>query len=285
MIWDEPWTIVACQPGGTTIPPPRTPLETGQRFTCFSGGKGLDLQIWADFVGTTWSVEELAQRLEGAWVACLFNNDFLVATCVLRPPDSRRQAWLLETLRAKSGFGRTLIRAVIPWLFYDKSVGPASSVLGLQGPFTMTYTWELSLPALVGAFLKGWLRSAAAIHYGWVWSPPSLEEGVACGFCQTKRWEPIGPRLTLPTLFRDGSGSAAAVVSDSGLGDHWGYVSIVRGAPNWSDIAAKGGWRVLWYRGSVAPEGFRWSGEIVVVGLLNHRGGPVALEWISSEIS
>ena len=281
MIWDEPWTIVACQPGGTTIPPPRTPLGFNQRFACFQGSKDLDfLQIWADFVGTTWLVEELAQRLEGAWIACLFNKDFLMATCVLRPPDSHRQAWLLETLRAKSGFGRTLIRAVIPWLFYNKSGGPASSVLGLQGPFTMTYTWELSLPALVGAFLKGWLRSAAAIHYGWVWSLPSKE---GCGFCPSTRWEPIGPRLTLPTLFRDGSGSA--VVSDSGLGDHWGYVSVIRGSPDWSAIATKGGWRVLWYRGSVAPEGFRWSGEIVVVGLLNYRGGPIALEWISAEIS
>jgi hypothetical protein len=277
MIWDEPWTIVACQPGGTTIPPPRTPLEADQRFACVRGHKFLqnnvDLQVWADFVGTTWLVEELAQRLECAWIACLFNKDFLVATCVLRPPDKHRGAWLLETLRAKSGYGRTLIRAVIPWLF-DKS----------GGPFTMTYTWELSLPALVGAFLKGWLRSAAAIHYGWVWSPSNeSKESEGCGFCPSTRWEPIGPRLTLPTLFRDGSGSA--VVSDSGLGDHWGYVSVIRGSPDWSSIVAKGGWRVLWYRGSVAPEGFRWSGEFVVVGLLNHRGGPVALEWISSEIS
>jgi len=277
MIWDEPWTQIALQPGGTTIPPPKTPLEAGQRFEVLLASK-LDLGLWADFVGTRWTRQELAQRLEGAFIPCLWFREQLVATCVLRrrPLETtcvlrrRPPIWILETLRAKErqGYGRALLRATIPWLYAADG-----------GPFTMMYVWELSLPGLVSAWTRGWLTSATRLQYGWSWT----EDGAPCGFCPGQGWEPLGPRLTLPTLFQDASGSA--VVSDSGLGDGWGYISIVRGAPNWSAIAKKGGWRYLWMRSAVGPTGFRWSGEFIVVGALNHRGGPLPSEWITAEIA
>jgi len=266
MIWDEPWTEIAIQKGGTTIPPPKTPLAAGQRFVSVRVSD-LALNTWVDLVGSRWTTEELTLRLADAWIPCLFSGEMLVATCVLR---FRGGQWILETLRARHGYGRILLRAVIPWL-YD-SCG---------GPFTMMYTWELSLPGLVGAFLKGWLRSAVALQYGWVWSLPR-QDGQRCAFCPSNEWAPIGPRIALPTLFRDGSGSA--IVSDSGLVDGWGYVSVIRGTPDWTSICQKGGWRVLWYRGPTAPAGFRWSGEFVVVGAINRRG-PVSLEWVTAEIA
>ena len=263
MIWDEPWTQIALQKGGTTIPPPRSPLPKGQEFRCVRC-TSLPLQEWADLVGTRWTTEELALRLEDAWIPCLYDKGALVATCVLRP---RSDYWILETLRARSGYGRTLIRAVIPWI-YDTA----------GGPFTMAYTWELSLVGLMGAWWRGWLGSATEIQYGWSWT---AEEGT-CGFCP-QGWEPLGPRLALPALFQDGSSSA--IVSDSGLGDGWGYVTMIRGSPDWSAIAKKGGWRFLWYRGANGPAGFRWSGEFVVVGLLNQQGPVGPLEWCTAEIA
>ena len=265
MIWDEPWTQIAMQEGGTTIPPPKSLLAEGQEFRCVRCTNPLlDLQVWADLVGSRWTTEELGMRLEGAWIPCFYDKGELVATCVMRPSS---EYWILETLRARKGYGRPLIRAVIPWL-YDKS----------DGPFTMAYTWELGLPGLLGAWWKGWLGSATAIQYGWSWT---AEEGT-CGFCP-RAWEPLGPRLALPTLFHDASG--AAIVSDSGLGDGWGYVTLLRGEPDWGAIAKKGGWRFIWYRGPTGPKGFEWTGEFVVVGLLNKRGPVTSLEWCTAEVA
>jgi len=264
MIWDDPWVLLAMQ-GGTTIPPPRTPLA-GQRFVCVQV-RDLDLVAWIDLVGTRWTPEEVAARLVGAWIPCLFADGDLVATCVLRPlPDK----WILETLRARKGYGTPLLRAVIPWL-YAKA-----------GPFTLGYTWELSAPGLCGAWLKGWLGSATTIQYGWAWSAD-------CSFCPTG-WSPIGERLVLPTLFQSDAG--LAIVSDSGLGDGWGNVLAYRGSPSWDAIAKKGGWKALWMRASRPPyrppyrdAEWIWTGEFVVVGLLNYRGeSPPDIEWITAEI-
>jgi hypothetical protein len=202
----------------------------------------------------------------GAWIPCLFANGDLVATCVLRPlPDK----WLLETLRAHKGYGTPLLRAVIPWL-YAKGA-----------PFTLGYTWELSAPGLCGAWLKGWLGSATSLQYGWAWSA----EG-ECGFCPTD-WMPLQPRFVLPTFFQDGAG--IAIVSDSGLGDGWGNVLLYRGSPDWTAIANKGGWKKLWMRAATRPcegqsKSWNWTGEFVVVGLLNYREEAPDLEWITAEI-
>jgi hypothetical protein len=176
----------------------------------------------------------------------------------------------LETLRARKGFGTPLLRAVIFWL-YTKN----------NGPYVLGYTWELSAPALLFAWWRGWLGSASTIQYGYAF----FLTGGACSFCPTS-WSPLpSKRLVDPTLFRDSSG--AAVVSDSGLGDGWGHVLVLQGEPDWSAIAKKGGWTKLWTRASTAPKGWAWTGEFVVVGLLNRRiyPEPMPVEWITAEIA
>ena len=276
MIWDDPWVQLAMQRGGpeqfcTTLPPPRSQLASGQVFRCLQVSD-LDLVAWNDLVGTRWTTEELALRLEEAWIPCLFLEGDLVATCVLRP---KPQMWVLETLRARKGFGTPLLRAVIPWL-YTKS----------GGPFVLGYIWELSAPGLLSAWWRGWLGSVApgGFQYGWSWTPASSGEAreAGCNFCPSG-WEPLGPRLALPTLFQDASGSA--IVSDSGLVDGWGHVLTVREEPVWSEIAKKGGWRRLWTRSASCPgTEWVWTGEFVVVGLLNYNGPPVELDWITAEV-
>lgn len=252
MIWDDPWTLVAMTPEGTRLPPPRTPLA-GLRFVCEQVAD-LDLEIWNELVGSRWTPAELRQRLADAWIPCLFLGADLVATCVLRPkPDM----WILETLRSRKGYGTALMRAAIPWI-YD-----------FGGVFTLAYTWELSLPGLAGAWWRGWLGSATTLQYGWHWSAD-------CGFCP-QGWTPIGERITLPSLI------GSAVVSDSGLGDGWGYVLAYTGEPDWAAVAKKGGWRSLWMRATTAPKGWTWTGECIVVGFLNYAGQSV--DWITAEIS
>lgn len=264
MIWSDPWVELAMQKGGTTLVPPPTPLAPGQRFQCMTVAE-LNLETWIDLVGTRWTREELVLRLQGAWIPCLFQVSDLVATCVLRH-KSDQDFWILETLRARKGFGTPLLRAVIPWLF-DKA----------GGPFSLGYIWELSLPGLIAAWIKGWLSSAVAIQYGWALG---LTEA-GCSFCPTTQWNPIGPRLALPTLFQDGD--SLAIISDSGLGDGWGNVSVCRGLPDWSAIAKKGGWRSLWMRASARPAGWFWTGEFIVVGFLNYKGAPA--EWVTAEVA
>lgn len=268
MIWDDPWVQLAMQRGSgseqfcTTLPPPSTPLAPGQVFRCLQVSD-LDLVGWNDLVGSRWTTEELVCRLEEAWIPCLFLEGDLVATCVLR---QKPQMWLLETLRARKGFGTPLLRAVIPWLY-----------TATGGPFVLGYTWELSGPGLISAWWRGWLGSVApgGVQYGWSWAPPGDE----CNFCP-RGWEPLGPRLALPTLFQDVSGSA--VVSE---GEGWGHVLAVRGTPAWSEIAKKGGWRRLWMRSASCPgPGWVWTGEFVVVGLLNYNGPPLRLDWITAEV-
>jgi hypothetical protein len=85
----------------------------------------------------------------------------------------------------------------------------------------------------------------------------------------------------MPTYFQDISG--LAVVSDSG--DGWGNVLAIKDSPDWSKVSQKGGWRRLWMRSVVSPgPGWSWTGEFVVVGLLNYNSGPVSLDWITAEI-
>ena len=255
------------QIGGTLLPPPRTLLASGQTFRCLHE-KELDLAIWIDLVGTRWTESELRLRLADAWIPCLYDNGDLVATCVLRV---REHTWILETLRARKGFGfgTALMRATIPWI---SDVDPA---------FTLAYIWELSLPGLVTAWWRGWLTSAASIQYGYAWTASTDPNN--CDFCPAG-WKlvDLSTRLALPTLFQDGSG--LAIVSDSGLGDGWGYVSIYSGEPSWSAIAKRGGWRVLWIRSRIPPKDWSWTGEFIVVGFLNARGSP-RHDWITAEIA
>lgn len=267
MIWGDDWTQIATQKGGpgrfcTTIPPPRTPLPDGATFRLLRE----PTQEWLDLVGTRWLSEEASLRLAGAYIPCIFEGGVLKASCVMRFLAEER-IWVLETLRARKGWGRSLLRAVIPWIW------------SREGPFIMAYTWELSLPALIFAWWRGWLRSASQIQYGWALSA----NGESCTFCPGK-WQPLGPRLAMPTAFRDDA-SGGAIVSDSGLGDGWGNVIAFDGEPDWPAIAKKGGWKQFWMRSAVRPGSlWSWTGEFVVVGLLNYNSGPVPRAWITAEI-
>jgi hypothetical protein len=297
MIWDDPWIAVATDQGGeprtfcTTLPPPVPELPAGVLFRCVRAGD-VDLAAWADLVRTRWSTAELLVRLADAWIPYLETVDGIVATCVLRPQADGK--WILETMKAQRpqqvssvsrprpqqasngvgaatphvaqhGYGTLLMRSLMTWIW--RHVG---------GPFVLAYTWELTAVQLVAAWWRGWLASAAAIQYGWVWRT----EG-SCIFCPEQEvWKPVGPRPVLP-LTVDG-----ATISDSGLGDGWGYVSSYVGTPDWSAVAKKGGWRALWLRASDSPGPlWRWTGEFVVVGLLNQFGPSDSLNWLTAEIA
>ena len=279
MIWSDPWIDLAVQPEGTLLPPLPYEFKEGERFICVSVADISDgeLLTWATFVGTAWSLPSLRARLAEGWIARFFEGETLRSTCVFRRRCSS-SLWLLETLVARPRGRRgiaPLLRAGLSWIWRT------------AGPFTLGYTWELSLLGLGVAWWRGWLRSAAAIEYGWVWSADG-----SCSFCPsaaaaakaTKEPEP------LPQLLRHDTWSV--IVSDSGLSDGWGYVSVIQGEPDWSIVAAHGRWRALWYRGSAAPASaaataaaWRWSGECVVVGLLNHRSLPWPTVWPTAEIA
>jgi hypothetical protein len=280
MIWDDPWIAVATDHSGparrfcTLLPPPRPTLPAGLTFDCLTGTDIISLlSEWRDLVGTAWSLEALVARLVGAWVAVMRDGSgALVGTCVLR---SHRQIdgglWLLETLRARHGVGTPLMRSVMTWI-WDRA-----------GPFMLGFTWELTAPQLAVAWWRGWLAAAAAVQFGWSWRRPQGEEN-GCLFCPSK--DKHHPLLMQPSLVGD------AVVTDSGLGDGWGYVLTLRssgGSPDWNAICERGGWKNgLWMRSTVAPPGDGWrpTGEIVVVGLLNcWDAASVPLEWITAEIS
>lgn len=240
-------------------------LADGQRLEVFQGSDPnllnllnlLILQDWIALVGTRWLPEQILQRLVGAWIPCLFQGDELVATCVLRPVSG---LWILETLRARKGFGTPFLRSMVVWLYKH------------TGPFSLGYTWELSLVGLLGAWSRGWLTSAVQIQYGWSWSP-------ICGFCSKGHHE---PRFIVPTVLTTERGTA--VVSDSGLQDGWGHVQAYRGEPDWTQVAEEGRWRSLWMRASETPPGWTWTGEWVVVGILNQIHGSYTTKWSTAEI-
>lgn len=221
---------------------------------------------WIDLVGTRWAPVDLADRLANAWIPCLWFHDTLVATCVLRP---KSDLWLLETLRARKGHGTPLMRSVMTWIWRFNS-----------GPFVLGFVWELTAAQLAAAWWRGWLAAASAIEYGWVWRRDS------CGFCTTP-WSPISTsRLRMPTVVF-GRGWTA-VVTDSGLGDGWGYVLAAQGEVDWTAVATKGGWRSLWMRRAAAPSNmWRWTGEFIVVGLLNQWAPSTEADraWITAEIA
>jgi hypothetical protein len=280
MIWDDPWIAIATDQSGparrfcTMLPPPNTPLPGGYTFCCVrsteAGGDDF-WKEWLDFVQSRWTVQELLGRLVDAWIPCLRGGDGrIVGTCVLRPQPA--SVWLLETLRALRGSGSVLMRAVLPWIWNH-----------LNGPFMLGYTWELTATQLMAAWWKGWLCSAVSIQYGWSWHSAD-----SCSFCPNTGWVPISTeRQALPVLVSDGTGARAwsAIVSDSGLADGWGYVSVWRGEPDWTAVAKQGGWSHLWCRSVSGPKEWRWTGEFVVVGLINCWGTPPSLEWVSAEIA
>lgn len=253
MIWEDPWID-----NPTTSPPEPPALPVGLEFRCVrvSDMEPLFLR-WSLLVGTQWPAAALRKRLTGAWVALLVVSETSdpVATCVLRPGDG--WTWALETFVVAAeargaGFGRLLLRHAVPWAWS-------------QGCRSLVYTWELTLGPLLTAWRRGWLRTAVAYEWGWVLRSSG---GSGCNFCPVAAAVSQGPAE--PLLF--GARGTYAVVSDSGLCDGWGYVMLTSGDGSvdfWNSIMQKGGWRALWYRGPSAPgSGWRWSGEVVVVGVI-----------------
>jgi hypothetical protein len=255
MLWDDPWIAAATSRGGTRLPPPPCVLPTGCAFRCLSE----PTSAWLALVGTRWTVEQATARLVGAQIPVLEVSGDLVATCVLRPQEEG--LWILETLRARRGYGSLLLRSTVSWLFQR------------AGPFRLTYTWELTIGGLAYAWWRGWLASAAEIQYGWMWA------GEGCGFCPGAEAGP--PIFVVPTLLR--SEGWWVVASDSGQRDGWGYILDWSEGVEWGVVAKRGGWRRLWARGAAAPQrDWRWSGECVVIGCLN---GQPPTRWITAEIA
>lgn len=281
MLWTEPWLQLASSVEGTRIPPPPPPpLTAGESFRLLSVTDGLTAQ-WLGFVGSGLSVEAARRRIGacGAHIAWLSVADGQAATCLLRPAGEG--IWHLEAFVARpqgKRLGERLLRHVM-W-----------SLWGPRG-ITLVFQWELAgLPALVGAWWRGWLGAAVTVERGWRWRRTAEQE--ACGFCPvTAAWIPPakGPATDgRPLLVLDGSNDSAVVVADSGLCDGWGIVLDVteEEEPDWSRVAAVGGWRELWYRGSAPPtrEGWTWTGEWVVIGRVG-VGRPIQTRWLTADIN
>ena len=257
MLWSDPWIEVATTKGilapiCTRLAPPCDPLPPYFIFRVMHRPP----PGWRRFIGTSWTMTELKQRLAGAQIACLFYKQRLVGTCVLRLSSvDHLPLWILETLVAR-GYGALFMRQTMRWLW------------NRSGPFVLGYTWELTPFQFVWAWMRGWLRSANQIHFGWKWSAGRRHQSEK--------------RLAMPMRFRTLRGSA--IVSDSGLQDGWGYVQEYSDEPDWNTIAKKGGWSKLWTHSISPPSGWSWSGEIVVIGLLNYCGNSDP-EWITPEIA
>ena len=273
MIWGDPWLINYFHGRRTLLPPipPELPSET--EFKCISIRRFADLEAWADFVRTSWDVTALRNvRLKGAWIALLYEKSTLRATCVLRPRGNR--LWLLETLVARprgAGWGSLLLRAAVRWL-WDRT----------DGQFTVGFCWELrGLYGLAAAWWRGWLPAAVAMECGWAWRSPERP----CGFCPSNSpRHSVSPRFPGPVLLHKEDWKV--VVSDSGLGDGWGYVAYTEGPVDWTAVAAWGDWSALWARGSQAPSGkgaWYWTGEWIVLAALQvGDASPLARsDWIS----
>jgi hypothetical protein len=286
LIWTHPWLTVALSAEGVGVPPERPPGEVRWSADLATGLTDTELEEWGGFVRTGWGVAALRTRLgDGAVIVRVWSTEreCLRGTCVVRPRSA--ELWLLETLVARpqrAGWGSATMHAAIRTV-WDR------------GGCRVGFVWELGAGGLLRAWWRGWLGAAVSVERGWMWSVPRpLGEG-ACGFCpNTAAWLPPPHGSPVMPVVVSGRGWTV-VVSDSGLLDGWGYVLAVSGESkemvNWTRVAAVGGWRHLWFAGSSAPEGWRWSGEVVVRGIINkgwkRTGGgessPTA--WITAEVS
>ena len=280
MLWSDAWTLAAtdwrCDSGefNTTLPPPAPRMPDGATFRCvrWTDLSDAERDTWVTVVGTGWTGAELTVRLVDAWIPWLCDGGgTLIGTAVFRPLLGEKAAhWLLETLRVaatqrRRGWGRLLMEAGRRWLW-----------VATGGPFVLAFVWELSVPGLVGAWARGWMRSCVALQRGWVFAVSG------CSFCPHDVPVRQGPRPSGPLRVQTGDG-AWTVVNDSGGEDGWGHVCQWQGAVDWTAVAKNGGWGRLWVRAAAAPSAeWRWSGEYVVVAALNGR--PV-LEWISAEVA
>lgn len=283
-IWTHPWLSVALSAEGVGVPPEK-PTADGMHWSAVRAAEMSDTELeeWGALVRTGWGVAALRTRLaDGAVIVRVWSEEggCLHGTCVVRPRSAG--LWLLETLVARprrAGWGSVTMHAAIRtvWDYGGHQVG---------------FVWELRAAGLLRAWWRGWLGAAVSVERGWMWSAPSLE----CGFCpNTDAWLPNNQTPVMPVVVT-GEGWSV-VVSDSGLLDGWGYVLAIGPGPatdriDWSRVAAVGQWRHLWFAGDSPPRGegwgWRWSGEVVVRGILNKgwKGSAVSpTTWITAEIS
>lgn len=275
MIWDDPWITFATDRSGpvrefcTTLPPP--PPPTGVIFDCVRVEERSD-QFLVGFQGlvrTRWSVAVLRRRLAGAWSAAVWApGEKLQGVCILRP---YRDIWLLESLAAVHGHGGPLMHTSIYWLWMFKRM-----------PFKLGFQWELTGTQYLAAWWRGWLAAEAELQWGWIWRFPLLDPS-GCSFCPSTHVQLEPPVFDMPTLIQGSDWSA--VVSDSGKQDGMGIVLAYSGTVDWSVVAKKGAWVSLWMRAVARPyAGWNWTGEFVVVGLLNHWGPLPSLTWVTPEV-
>jgi GNAT superfamily N-acetyltransferase len=277
MIWSDPWIEVATTPSiyrplCTRLPPPpcRLPEDVSfrvytiqDRFDTEKGDQTRLLAAWNTLVQSSWTPAQLQIRLHQARIACIFHKRSLLATCVLRPRSHEGIPFcILETLivspkHRNKGYGAMLMRSVLTWLW------------DTYGPCILGYIWELSLKEFVWAWWRGRLTSAVEIRYGWIWKNPRP--------CTNTSMD-----ASVPLRFHTKEGDRYVVISDSGLNDGWGYVQDCSGEIDWPAIAYRGGWKGLW--SSTKTKEWKWSGEIVVIGLLNYCGKTIP-SFRSAEIT
>ena len=266
MIWSDPWIEVATTPSiyrplCTRLPPPSFAMPDGILFRTYDmnerGSKHLRfLSKWNTLIQSSWTTEQLHARLQHAWIVCLEDRSTIVATCVLRPRSHEGAPFcILETLTVspshrRKGYGALLMRCVMRWLW------------DTYGPFILGYMWELSPAEFAWAWWRGWLRSVADIRLGWIWKSNASAASASAAAKED---------TSLPLRFH-AKDDRFVVISDSGLGDGWGYIQDCSGDIDWSAIAKRGGWRGMWSPVHIQTKEWKWSGEIVVVGLLNYCG-------------
>lgn len=252
MIWDDPWCVVARQPGGTALPPIRYNLAEDLIFSLLDRNDNKALTEWMAFVKTVLAPSDVLQRLPGTChVPVLKKKDTIVATCVLR--HMKQDLWMLESFTAVHGYGTPLLQQVMPILYKIQG-----------GRFSLGFTWELTVWGLVGAWLKGWLSAAVSVKQGFVFK--------CDGDDKSKKGS---------TESKGSTGSTVTVCRSSQNADI-GEISDFTGDPNWSLVGRLVGrlvgFKTLWMRSSVAPRGWLPSGEIIVLGCLNRRESQT-VEW------
>jgi hypothetical protein len=255
MIWDDPWCVFASSEGGTSLPPMKVVLEHHQRFDVSK-----ENHQRFDVSNQRFDVSDKKSEFK----ACFYEHKQLVSSCVLHLYDTSSNVWILETFSAikkHQGYGTMLLRCVMDWIY---------NYTGQR--FILGYTWELTVLEFVGAWWKGWLKTAHTIEYGWA---IDREEGAE------------------ETEEAEGAESNNTILSESGLNDGWGTViqNQQSGVTNWNKLMESRGWNHLWMRSATRPPGslgskWRWTGEIVVVGLLNKpRGVDIDTHWITPDRS
>jgi hypothetical protein len=266
MIWSDPWIDIATartdsvSPYCTLLPPQRHPLPSNITYRCMTN-LDLPISVWRRLVGTRFRDSEIDRRLRGTWIPCLWLDNQLIATCVLRPQSVPNvNLWVIETLVVHAGYrgkgyGRILMREFMTWIWWR------------TGPFVLGFTWELTFGGLLTIYRNGWYKAIASLESGWGWRGSTCHEDHA---------------------------TDSAIVTDSGLEDGMGVVISGMDQKDicWSCVAQQGGWQRLWCHTAKKPgdydDPWKWSAEWVAIGFLNANHPsqlPTVWDTASSEIT